>query len=173
MSSSLGMPTAVPCARSEVASARRASQSRFGVRASHTASDSSCAPMPTPSSTHATTGPGTPGKRRVLRELPVGRARRVFIGWAWPLRSRRRRAPASRSETRAQTSTPAAYTPQIPAADAERGGAPIRAPPPPIARPPHGTSPAQATWNRLITRPRFDSSTIDWTSVWRLVITAK
>ena len=43
-----------------VASAWRASQSSFGVRASYTASDSSREPMPTPSITHTTTGPGTP-----------------------------------------------------------------------------------------------------------------
>src|SRR5262249_9695445 len=115
MSASLGMPTAVPCAASEVAIAWAESQSRFGVRASQTASASSCAPIPTPSMMQTTTGPRTPAKRawrarvqsmgrddalalryaeaRARRELPPvrGEAR-------WPLRARVRLARATRRD---------------------------------------------------------------------------
>ena len=73
MSSSLGMPTAVPCARRRgrrVArpSARRAS----GVRAVLTASPSSRGEMPTPSRTTVTTGPGQAAKRVERASFMVG-----------------------------------------------------------------------------------------------------
>ena len=63
MSPSLGMPTAVPWAISDVLAPWLASQSRFGVRAAKTASLRSWAPMPTPSMMTTTTGPRTPAKR--------------------------------------------------------------------------------------------------------------
>jgi hypothetical protein len=63
MSPSLGIPTAVPCAISDVLIAWVESQSRFGVRAANTASLRSWAPMPTPSMTTTVTGPRTPAKR--------------------------------------------------------------------------------------------------------------
>src|SRR5262245_39360148 len=61
MSASLGMPTAVPCALSFAFGHEAWSWSRMGVRARKTASDSFCAPYPTPSIKTTRTGPSTPG----------------------------------------------------------------------------------------------------------------
>src|SRR3954471_7523733 len=57
MSSSLGSPTALPCARSSQRTPGTHSRSSVGVDAIETASASSPAPRPTPSITTRTTGP--------------------------------------------------------------------------------------------------------------------
>ena len=63
MSESLGRPTAVPWARRVVLAPGTQSESRVGVAASLTASDSPPSPTPTPSSTTRSSGPLGPANR--------------------------------------------------------------------------------------------------------------